>query len=99
MPSNSRPAGTSNAVASATTVGNSGERAQRSILEIAVECRPERCERSSWDQPRSLRSSFTFSAIAGLLAGGHPVHLASTLWFEGIVIGLLLAEELEKRRG
>jgi hypothetical protein len=62
MRSNSRPAGTFNASARITIVGNRGARLALSIFEIAVVCRPEARERSSWDQPRSARSSLRLAA-------------------------------------
>jgi hypothetical protein len=62
MWSNSRPAGTSSASAKITTVGKRGARLAPSIFEMAVVCRPEALERSSWDQPRSARSSLRLAA-------------------------------------
>jgi hypothetical protein len=62
MRSNSRPAGTLNASARITIVGNRGARLALSIFEIAVVCRPEARERSSWDQPRSARRALRLAA-------------------------------------
>jgi hypothetical protein len=62
MRSNSLAAGTSSALARVTIVGKRGARLAPSIFEIAVVCRPEARERSSWDQPRSARSALRFAA-------------------------------------
>lgn len=62
MRSNRRPAGTLNAWARITIVGNRGARLALSIFEIAVVCRPEARERSSWDQPRSARRALRLAA-------------------------------------
>lgn len=43
-------------------VGNRGARLAPSIFEIAVVCRPEARERSSWDQPRSARRALRLAA-------------------------------------
>lgn len=56
-------------------MGKRGARLARSILEMAVVCRPEARERSSWDQPRSARSDVRLAAkrSSGLTAGSFRV--------------------------
>jgi len=70
IPSKSRPAAISKASARIKIVGKRGARFARSIFEIAVVCSSVRRDSSSWDQPRSARSSLRLTAncFSGLTA-------------------------------